>query len=410
MSLETLEQIPPPRKINSLQAIMRLRSASPDVWNVFAYVLNRDMIQADGTLDDLHGVVFSLGSFRTKEEAAAYAKTVIEVTGHPSVMVAKFGMPAKLTVNFEPGIVEEVKVDIKGKLLKFEDEQYKREKEIYEQRLKLEKELMEEAELETDPDSVEHFKRNVFVALKNKATQTFHDKAAKDAKDAYNKRVEVVRDHYKRHPEHELEWLPLLKQKLVERGEQHVYDGIFKQYVEQRLEILGLANEYHKQVISGILASFANQQKQEQVAEVSEPEQDPESDPNYVTPLVNGEYSSWPDVAFEDETNPSVAVVELPDGLSGSCSEGVCFICPIENSSEDSSIIDLDAEVQSETVETDEATADEVTSETIEPQTVAVEAAEPVEVEQSTPTKPVQQKPFIGHTKKPKVHGKRRNR
>ena len=50
----------------------------------------------------------------------------------------------------------------------------------------------------------------------------------------------AVRDHYTRHPEHEAQWLPYFKEKLAERGELDLYNGIEVAYKELRDELLGL--------------------------------------------------------------------------------------------------------------------------------------------------------------------------
>ena len=227
-------------KVNSLQALMRLRPITGSQWCVLAFSLNRDMIQADGTLDDLHGVVFPLGSFDDKEKAEKHANNVIELTGHPAVIVVKYGYPLQLTTKFNPAAVVEVHVDAKGKIMKLESDQYKREKELHEKRVKLERDIMKEAEEETDPDTIEHFKRQCYLAIKNRANFQIHRKEADSAWENYKKREMSVRDHYARHPDHEEQWLPYLKDKLIERGEENLFIAMEAAYHEIRDEILGL--------------------------------------------------------------------------------------------------------------------------------------------------------------------------
>ena len=228
-------------KINSLQAIMRLRPKVGSEWSTIAFVLNRDMIKPDGTLDELHGIVFPLGSFHSQELAEEHAKNVIAMTGHPAVVAARYGAPVKLTTKFDPNTVVDVNIDTKGRLIQMESSQYKHENEEYERRLKIERDIMKEAEEETDHDSIEHFKRQCYLAIKNRSNYQMHNKEADTAWANYKKREMAVRDHYRRHPEHETEWLRYLKEKLRERGEINLYKALKNAYKELREELLGLA-------------------------------------------------------------------------------------------------------------------------------------------------------------------------
>jgi len=234
------DTFPPLPKVNSLQALMRLRPKRGSEWCTFAFVLNRDMLQSDGSLDDLHAVVFPLGAFDDQAKAEEHAKNIISITGHPGVVAARYGAPVPLATKFDPQTVVEVPVDVKGRLIELESAQYKREREQYEQRIKRERDIMKEAEEETDPDNIEHFKRQCYLAIKNRATFQMHSREADSAWQNYKKREMMVRDHFTRHPEHEKQWLPYLKEKLTERGELDLYYGIENAYTELKDELLGL--------------------------------------------------------------------------------------------------------------------------------------------------------------------------
>ena len=237
------DTIPPPRRVNSLQSIMKLRPVIGAEWSTIAFVLNRDMIKPDGSLDELHAVVFPLGSFHDREEAEDHAKKVISITGHPGVVTARYGTPFPLTSKFNPENVVEVGVDTKGRLVELESAQYKREKEEYEKRVKIERDIMKEAEEESNIESIEHFKRQCYLAIKNRSTYQVHTREAETAWANYKKREAAVREHFARHPEHEASWLEYLKEKLTERGELDLYTGIETAYLELRDELLGLSND-----------------------------------------------------------------------------------------------------------------------------------------------------------------------
>ena len=237
------DMIPPLPKVNSLQALTRLRAKRGAEWCTFAFVLNRDMLKSDGTLDELHAVVFPLGSFDDQTKAEEHAKNVISITGHPGVISARYATAVPLTTKFNPAAVTEVALDMKGRLLELESSQYKREREEYERRAKLERDIMKEAEEEVDPNSIEHFKRQCYLAIKNRANFHMHKKEADTAWENYKKREMVVRDHYARHPDHEKNWLPYLKEKLIERGEMNLYSSLEAAYKELRDELLGLIDD-----------------------------------------------------------------------------------------------------------------------------------------------------------------------
>lgn len=220
--------IAPPRNTNSLQKIMKLKPRINSEWNVLAYVLNRDMINEKGELDDLHAVVFSLGSFDNYSKAETYAKEVIEETGHSGIIVAPFGAPIKLTT--KPENMVDIPVNPSGKIIELESKEYKLQKENYEKRLKLEKDLLEESNQETNPDSIEYLKRQCYLAIKNKSSYEKSKFQYEEALNNYNKRIKNIREHINKYPEHEKDWLPFLRDKLVERGESELFNYIEKGY------------------------------------------------------------------------------------------------------------------------------------------------------------------------------------
>ncbi|CAH6419488.1 Hypothetical protein HVR_LOCUS668 [uncultured virus] len=237
------DTIPPLPKINSLQALMRLRPKIGSEWSVYGFVLNKDMIQPDGTLDDLYAMIFPLGSFHDEKSAEEHAVNVISMTGHPGVIAGRYGYPIKLTSKFDPNVVKDVPVDTRGRIIQLESAQYKHEREEFEKRLKMERDMMKEAEEETDPDNIEHFKRQCYLAIKNRSSYQMHSKEAETAWENYKKREMAVRDHYRRHPEHESDWLKHLKVKLTERGELNLYKAMKNAYKEIRDEMLGESDD-----------------------------------------------------------------------------------------------------------------------------------------------------------------------
>jgi hypothetical protein len=328
------DTFPPLPKVNSLQALTRLRPKNEYEWGVFAFVLNRDMIKPDKTLDELHAVVFHLGAFSTSEKADEHAKNIISITGHPGVISAKYGFPIPLTTKFDPSAVTEVPVDMKGRIIELESSQYKQQREDYEKRIKQERDVMKEAEDETDPDNIEHFKRQCYLAIKNRASFQVHSREADTAWKNYKTRETSVRDHFHRHPEHEAQWLPYLKEKLIERGELDLYQGLENAYKELREELLGLnvdtqstSEDHSSQVVNSTSKSTVEEPKIISTDQVTElPSQ----------PIITSE---CPDGIY------IVTPTEYASSVNG-CSDGICMVAPFDNMLDSSGVDTTDIEDQ----------------------------------------------------------------
>lgn len=233
------ETIPPPSNLHTLQAIMKLTPQDKkSKWSTFAYVLNRDILKSDGTMDDLYAMIFPLGSFKTQAEAETHAKNIILKTGHPAVTVAKYAAAVPLARNSKK---TEVLIDKENnKIIELESQQYKHDKEIYEKRLKMERDLLKEVSEESDPESLEYFKRQVFLAVKNRTRLEYLKKELEEIEKNYLEYQDKVREHFSKYPEHEKEFLPYLKDKLTERGELQLYYAVDSGYHKIREELLGI--------------------------------------------------------------------------------------------------------------------------------------------------------------------------
>lgn len=233
------ESIPKPVNRESLQALVNLKPKNQcHEWNVFALALNRDLIHQDGTVDDFYGMTFPFGSYADKKDAERACKKIIEKTGFPSVFCARYARAVPMTHKDSPSNSISVAVDDQGKLLKLEEQQLKQEKKQYEKRIELEKELVQEAEEETDPDSIEYYKRQCFLAIKHASEYEALKKKMQELEDNYQKRAKLVKEHYEKHPEHDKEWLPYIKPKLIDRGELSFYHFLENGYQKYRDQIL----------------------------------------------------------------------------------------------------------------------------------------------------------------------------
>lgn len=229
-------QSPVPTLLKSMQKIMQSPLELAANWMVLAYAINKDVVQPDGTLDDLRAVIFPLGSFVTEQAATAHAMKIMEETGHPYIKVVHYGQPAPITT--KPADAITVAVDLKGKIIDMEKQEFNEQKKLYEDRQKAEQELMLEVDNELDNNHWEHFKRAVFLALQNYTDYLRSQKQMENFLIKYKQHRVILNAHYQQYPEHEKEFLPRLKNKLISRGEEQLYTWIESAYEVYRSQLL----------------------------------------------------------------------------------------------------------------------------------------------------------------------------
>ena len=227
--------------VDSIKALMKLKPPSGQDYSIFAYALNKDMISSDGSVDDFYGIVIPLGNY-TEEKAMGRAKDIIGMTGHDAIIVCKTGMPFKLSKNLKPEDrkVINVDVDTKGKLVSLSKQKELEEKARLDEKERIENEILKEKEDELDPDNIEHFRHQCYLAIKNKASCIYYQQQVDKMSIAYQNRRDKVRDHYKRHPEHEPQFLDFLEKKLKSRGEDNIFIAMKAGYDEIRDDLLGI--------------------------------------------------------------------------------------------------------------------------------------------------------------------------
>lgn len=234
------ESIPPPSKIEGLQAITKLKPISGSRYCVYTFALNQDIIDKDGKADDFRGLFFILGTFGNKKEAEDHVKDLIVKTKHCEFYISEYGKPIRIETNIDSSNISKIHVDTNNKIKQLETEQYIKDKELYEKRMKLEKDIVQEAENEYNPDHIDHFQRQCYLAIKNKTVYEKHKEDMEKISKNYENNIRLIREHYTKHPQHEQQWLPYLKEKLVIRGELPLYNMIESGYEKYRDELLGI--------------------------------------------------------------------------------------------------------------------------------------------------------------------------
>ncbi len=122
------EQAPRPKIVESMQNIMKLPVERGNDWNVYAYTINKEP-------DDLKALLFPLGSFYDQDQAEKHAKSIMEKTQHPRIVIGQYGLPIKITSAPDVEMIEKVTMDMKGKIIEMENAEYKAQLVEYEKKL-----------------------------------------------------------------------------------------------------------------------------------------------------------------------------------------------------------------------------------------------------------------------------------
>ena len=238
MSEIAAELAPKPKIVHSMENIMKLPVEKGNDWNVYAYTINKDIIDEEGNVEDLRALVFPLGSFYNFEEADKHAKTVMEKTQHPHIVVGRYGLPIKITSKPDTALVETVTVDLKGRIMKMESAEYREQMIEYEKKFQLESDMIKETELEMDVENLEHYKRYAYLCVKNYTMALELKKKSDEMFIEFYKNQKILKQHLIKHPEHEEAFLPFFKEKLLSRGEEELYLRISSAYTKYKDIIL----------------------------------------------------------------------------------------------------------------------------------------------------------------------------
>jgi hypothetical protein len=227
-----------PLTISSLQKLLQLPLKKECTWNVFAYCIHDDIIKEDGSLEEDRALVFLLGSFKHIADAEEHVKYVMEKTGYAHIIIAKYGMPVKITTKRDDNVIEQITTDLTGKIIKMDTQNLKKQQALYEDKVKMEQALIEESKQENNQDSIEYFKRKAHLATKYLTNSIELEKKAESFKQQYQEQKVLLKDHLSKYPEHEAQFLPYLKDKLLMRGEDELYYNIEHHYIKYREQIL----------------------------------------------------------------------------------------------------------------------------------------------------------------------------
>lgn len=222
---------------SALKKLMTLRPLTANQqWMIVTAVLNKDLDVTEA--NPLYGYLLPFGCFATQEEAEAEVRRLIQISGYRELFIVPYA--TLLPLREQETQATPVLLDHQGQLLQWEREQSKRDAMEYERVAALRKSVVLEAEQETDPTTLEYFKRQCYLALQHHATYREHLNEAEEARKKYEEYRTRIRAHVRVYPQHECMWLPHLKQTLLARGEESLYLNMEQAYQCLRSDLLGL--------------------------------------------------------------------------------------------------------------------------------------------------------------------------
>ena len=219
-------------RTQSMKALEKVDPSKEQKYVVYTVVYNKD-INRDGR----HGDILCVGCYPTFEKAKMKIQELMSSTGHDSFILTETGKwnplqegNAKITpvfVNKSNNVVEGPQSSIGRK----EDPEETKKKFV--------EDLTQEKADENNKDHIEFFKHHCYLSIKNRAKLEYLRAQLVETEKCYQKHIEEAKAHYARHPEHEKEWLPCLKEKLEKRGEKELYSKIEAGYKFIRPQIVG---------------------------------------------------------------------------------------------------------------------------------------------------------------------------
>lgn len=136
-----IESTPLPTPKSNLERLVTL-SHPPDQegdWMVYAFAGNKDVKEEEG--DDLYGLLIYLGHYPKRSLAVSRAREITAQTG-AKVHISLLGRWVELHSRPVIEQSEVVCTDLEGNIIRMQDQEFTREKELYERQLQKEKDRL----------------------------------------------------------------------------------------------------------------------------------------------------------------------------------------------------------------------------------------------------------------------------
>ena len=206
---------------------MKCKPKPGQEWAIIAYVISEEVV------DGFHGLWFLVGTYSSREETVKEAKELIRETGIQSIHAIKTCTWGKIdeTTKYDRTIfVKDERDDVDKKLRKIQKDEQNKLRRKYEDNKIIKEEMEETIKLEQEEDSIEHYTRKWFLAVKQyEKLEYLHDEVIK-AQDIYQKMIYNIKELNNKYEKHKDNWIPNLAKNLRKKGEENLLDIIIDRY------------------------------------------------------------------------------------------------------------------------------------------------------------------------------------
>lgn len=223
-----------PKPIETFRALKLIRRPEGQSYSVMAYFM------CESHPGKPVAFVINMGNYPTSELAKERAQALVEQTGHLSI----FAGPSREWLPIE----EKNRLDRttftsgdKGQqedaIRKAAARREKLEQQQREERLRIEKQILEEHANSENPESLDHYIYNWYLLVQSRSEIEYHKEQLRVAEEKYLRGVEKIHKQYLEQPEVEQTWLGVLEERLKERGEEGIFNAIKQGYLKLRPEL-----------------------------------------------------------------------------------------------------------------------------------------------------------------------------
>lgn len=216
----TKECIPQQTAIDIVESLNRIKPPIGQNYSVMAYFLSND------TSTGVHGMVYNLGNYATREEAKDRCLHLIKTTDYAHVVSWPVCSSFILSENpittetdyydsTEDRIINKVKNEWCEKFNKLAADQEKRQADIEDEKI-----------TENQPTHVNHYIHNMFHACKLKQHIENYQAKIEELEEKYQTRINKIVTQYQQQPHMKDEWKTVIRGQLSGRGEENIYHEI----------------------------------------------------------------------------------------------------------------------------------------------------------------------------------------
>lgn len=136
-----IESTPKPTPTSDLEKLVTLKHPPEQEgdWIVYSFAGNKDVKEEEG--DDLYGLLIYLGHYPKRSLAASRAREITAKTG-TKVHISLLGRWVELHSRPQIEHSEVVCADIEGNIIRIQDQEFTREKELYEKQRQKERDYL----------------------------------------------------------------------------------------------------------------------------------------------------------------------------------------------------------------------------------------------------------------------------